>query len=58
MFGILNTTFRIATRSDSWPDSEKRPVRRTDRPARDWFHSTPCNPRTGLRPGESWTDRN
>jgi hypothetical protein len=58
MFGILNSTLRIATRSDRWPDGEKRPVRRASQPTRDWFHDTPHNPRTGLRPGESWSDRN
>ena len=57
MFGILNATFRVATRSESWPDSEKPKQKRRSWPRRDWFDDTPRNPRTGLRPGESWTDR-
>ncbi|WP_158515926.1 hypothetical protein [Pararhodobacter sp. CCB-MM2] len=57
MIGILNATFRTATRSESWPDSEKPAVRRQTHTTREWFDETPRNPRTGLRPGESWTDR-
>lgn len=57
MFGILNTAFRIATRSETWPDCERRPVRRGHEPAIPRFDENPVNPRTGLRPGESWTDR-
>jgi len=57
MFGILNATFRVATRSESWPDRERGPIRRREWPEAEWFHETPRNPRTGLRPGESWTDR-
>lgn len=57
MFGIINATFRVATRSDSWPDDEKPPVKRASRPLLPWFDEAPRNPRTGLRPGESWTDR-
>lgn len=58
MFGIINATLRIATRSDHRSDGENRPVRRDSPPTRDWFHDALRNPRTGLRPGESWADRN
>ena len=57
MFAILNAAFTIATRLESWSNREKRPTLRPAPPQRDWFHDQAHDPRSGLRPGESWTDR-
>ncbi|MBN8293544.1 hypothetical protein JI664_16350 [Rhodobacter sp. NTK016B] len=57
MFGILNSAFRVATRTETQPERKAAPQQRDRRSTLPWFDDAPVSARSGRLPGESWSDR-